>query len=190
MGEYADHEGGERYFRRSHVNDKRGGQTVSKVGIVFAQLNEAELSLMREYRRIGQRHATDHGLWHNCHTFARQSQSRAEEVRQAAGRYGNWIGEPVEIEAFNRLTTELRKRVAEMLGRRESAGTLTLLDLRRLHLAAERVNIEWIMLGYAAQVARDAELLEFVEVLHREVGIQIKWIKDQIEESTPQAVLA
>jgi predicted metal-dependent enzyme (double-stranded beta helix superfamily) len=46
------------------------------------------------------------------------------------------------------------------------------------------------MLGQVAQASRDARLLEVVEMLHRQLLSQIKWLKGQIKEATPQVLLA
>jgi hypothetical protein len=163
---------------------------MNKVGLLLGHLHEAELSLAADYRKVGERHAPEHDLWHNCHTFAAQCEARAGEIRLAGERYGKGISEPNEAEAIRRLAAQARRAVADLLGRRPAAGLLMLEDLRHLYLAAEEANVHWLMLGQVAQAARDAQLLEVVALLHRQLLSQIKWLKAQIKEATPQVLLA
>jgi erythromycin esterase-like protein len=162
---------------------------MNKMGMLIDQLHDAEMSLSDDYRKIGERHAAEHDLWHNCHTFARQCAARARQLRQTAEHYGKDIGEPHEIESVRRLAAQARRAVANLVGRRPTTALLMLRDLRELYVTAEEANLLWVMLGQAAQAARDAELLETVEVLHRQIISQIKWLKTQVKESTPQVIL-
>lgn len=66
---------------------------------------------------------------------------------------------------------------------------MTLRDLRELYLAAEEAKLGWLMLGQVAQAARDAQLLQRVELMHRQLLSQIKWLKSQVREATPQVLL-
>lgn len=162
---------------------------MNKVAMLLDQLHDVESSLADDYRKIGERHASDHDLWHSCHTFARQCEARAAQIREAGVHYGRDIGEPHDGEVFHSLAARARRAVAELIGRPPSAGVLMLRDLRELYLAAEEANLEWIMLGQVAQAARDGQLLQLVELLHRQVVSQIKWLKSQVKEATPQALL-
>jgi hypothetical protein len=47
-----------------------------------------------------------------------------------------------------------------------------------------------MVLGQIAQATRDAELLATVDLLHRETLTQIKWLKSQVKEAAPQALVA
>ncbi len=162
---------------------------MNKVGTLIDQLHEAEMTLGDDYRKVAERHASDHDLWHNCHTFARQCQARGAQLRQAGERYDQEIGDPHEIEVARRLASQARRAVADLVGRRPATALLMLRDLRELYLGAEEANLQWIMLGQVAQATRDEELLGMVEVLHRQLISQIKWLKTQIKEATPQVLL-
>lgn len=59
-------------------------------------------------------------------------------------------------------------------------------DLRQLYTATEEVSFYWIVLGQVAQAKRDRELLELVDMLHRELLTQVKWIKTRVKEASPQ----
>jgi hypothetical protein len=162
---------------------------MNKVGMLIDQLHQAEMSLRDEYRKVGERHAAEHDLWHNCHTFARQCEARAAQLRQAGERYGKGIGGPHDIEAVRHLAAQARRAVADLVGRRPTTALLMLRDLRELYVTAEDANLLWIMLGQVAQATRDGQLLETVEVLHRQLVSQIKWLKTQVKEATPQVLL-
>jgi hypothetical protein len=43
--------------------------------------------------------------------------------------------------------------------------------------------------GRAQVATRDAELLGLVDELHRETLTQIKWLKTQVKQSSPQALI-
>lgn len=76
--------------------------------MLLDQLHDAEMSLADDYRTLGERHAAEHDLWHNCEVFARQCQSRAMQLWETAARYGKDLGEPHESEVFRSLAARSR----------------------------------------------------------------------------------
>jgi hypothetical protein len=162
---------------------------MNKIGSLIGELHDAELALAGDYRKIGERHAAEHDLWYGCHTLAKQCETRAATLRPLANRYHEPLDEPKESELLRSLMAHVRHATSDSIGRRPSAGLLMLRDLRHLHTTAEEVNFYWIILGQVAQAKRDEELLETVEVLHRELVTQIKWIKTRAKECTPQILL-
>jgi hypothetical protein len=50
------------------------------------------------------------------------------------------------------------------------------------------VSFHWIIAGQLAQAKRDPELLALVDELHRETLTQIKWLKTQVKQASPQAL--
>jgi hypothetical protein len=163
---------------------------VNKVGPFIKELHDAEIDLADDFRKVGERHAVEPELWYGCHTLARQGESRAEALRPFADRYGQEVREPHESELLRSLMSHVRKGTAELVKNRPSSALLMLADLRHLYAAAEEVNFYWIGLGQVAQAARDRELLESVEVLHRQLVTEIKWLKTHLKESVAQALLA
>jgi hypothetical protein len=85
-------------------------------------------------------------------------------------------------------TAGLRHKVSEALGRRPESGLLLLRSLRQLYLQAQEVSFDWIVAGQLAQATRDQELLAVVDELHRETLTQIKWLKTQVKQASPQAL--
>jgi hypothetical protein len=86
-------------------------------------------------------------------------------------------------------TAALRHKLAEALGRRPESGLLLLRSLRQLYLQAQEVSFHWIITGQLAQATRDHELLTMVDELHRETLTQIKWLKAQVKQASPQALV-
>jgi hypothetical protein len=159
---------------------------MNKIGSLIEQLHDAEGALADDYRKVGERHAVEHDLWYGCHTLAQQCEARATELRRVGERYEERISEPHEFELLRSLMAHVRHGMADMIGRRPSSGLLMLADLRHLYTAAEEVNFYWIALGQVAQVKRDRELLETVDMLHRQLLTQIKWLKTRVKEASPQ----
>jgi hypothetical protein len=154
---------------------------MNKIGTLIEQLHDAELGLADDYRKVGERHAAEHELWYGCHSLAEQCEGRAAELRKAGERYGERIGEPHESEMLRNLMAHVRHATADLVGRSATTGLLMLRDLRHLYTAAEEVSFYWIALGQVAQAKRDAELLETVDVLHRQLLTQVKWLKTRVK---------
>jgi hypothetical protein len=163
-----------------------GGGAVNKIGSFIEQLHDAELALSGDYRKVGERHAVEHELWYGCRTLAQQCEGRAVELRRAGERYGERISQPHESELLRSVMSHVRHATADVIGDRPSTGLLMLRDLRQLYTAAEEVNFYWIALGQVAQAKRDRELLEMVDMLHRQLLTQIKWLKTRLKEASPQ----
>jgi hypothetical protein len=159
---------------------------VNKIGSFIEQLHDAEIGLADDYRKVGERHAVEHDLWYGCHSLSEQCEGRAAKLRQAADRYGERITNPHESDLLRSLMANVRHATADLIGRRPSSGILMLHDLRQLYTGAEEVNFYWIALGQVAQAKRDRELLEMVDMSHRQLLTQIKWLKTRVKEASPQ----
>lgn len=162
---------------------------MNKVRLLFGRLHAAEIDLGDEWRKVAERHATEHDVWHVGHQLAQQCASRAEAVKTMASRYDVELGD-VRDSPWDTLLAMVRRASAELVGRRPEPALLLLRDLRDIYGAAHEVDLCWIMLGQVAQALRDRELLGEVDPLHRQLLTQIKWIKTKVKEATPQAVAA
>ena len=161
-----------------------------KLGPLLARLHELELDLADEYRRIGERHAADHDVLHQCHTFAKQCQQHAERLAPIADRYGKHVDdESGGGDVWSGLIEKVRRAGSAAIGRAPEGGLLLLRDLRELFLRTEECSITWVMAGQAAQAARDPELLEVVTECHTETEIQVKWLTTRIKVAAPQALV-
>ena len=75
-----------------------GGRCVmSKVSLLLDRLHAAEIDLGDEWRKVGERHATDHDVWHTGHQLAEQCAQRAEQIRGIGKRYDASISEPHDV---------------------------------------------------------------------------------------------
>lgn len=160
-----------------------------RVGRLLERLHELEAELAEDYRALGERHAADHDVYHQCHTFAQQAEQHATSLAAHAERYGKAVDDDTGPDLWSGLLERARRLGSDALGRRPETGLLLLRDLRTLFLAAEEVSITWVMAGQAAQAARDAELLAAVRSAHAEVELQVKWLTTRIKVAAPQALV-
>lgn len=161
----------------------------SKVGGVVERLHAAEIDLADDFRTVGERHAADQDVFHVCHQLAEQSAARAERLRGIAERFEVDLHEPAGKPAVDWLLATARRAAAGMVAHRSETGLLLLRDLRQLHVAAEEIDFYWILLGQAAQALRDADLLENVTDMHKQLLTQVKWLKTRAKEAAPQVLV-
>jgi hypothetical protein len=163
---------------------------MNKVGILLDELHDAETDLAQRLRAIGERHGADHDIWHMCHLLAKQTEARAAQIRDVADRLDTPTKAPHHAEPLQAAAAALRHKTSELLGRRPEGGLLLLRDLRALYLAAQEVNVHWLVLGQVAQALRDADLLDTVTGAHKQVLTQIKWLKTRLKDASPQIICA
>jgi hypothetical protein len=158
-----------------------------KVDKAIAQVQDAETELAKELRKVGERHAVEHDLYHLAHTLARQCEAHLERLQPFAARYGASTDTDGGGESPT-LLERMRHKTAELVGRSESAGMLLLRDLRDLYLTAQEAEIAWVILAQVAQAARDRDLLLVVSECHEEAEARGKWLRTRIKESSPQVL--
>jgi hypothetical protein len=163
---------------------------VNKIGLALRELYQAEEDLADEFVKVGERLAVEHEVYYACKRFAQQCHLHAETLRGFAGRYDEQLPPSDDAEVGETTTAALRHRLAELLGRRPESGLLLLRSLRQLYLQAQEVSFHWMLAGQIAQATRNRELLGVVDRLHRETLTQIKWLKSQVKEASPQALVA
>jgi hypothetical protein len=140
-------------------------------------LHRAQEELGKAFREVGEAHADEHDVFHQCNRLARQCDRHAEALAPFAERYGE--EEEAEPERLHSTLFE---------GARE--GPLGLLrDLHDLYLMASEGDITWTLVGQAAQGARDSELLDVVQACESETATQLKWLKSRMKEAAPQTLV-
>jgi hypothetical protein len=140
-------------------------------------LHRAQEQLAKAFREIGEGHADEQDVFHQCLRLARQCDAHAEALKPFADRYGEEADDEPE-----RLHSTLFE------GARE--GPLGLLrDLHDLYLMASECDISWTLVGQAAQGVRDTELLDVVRECEGETSIQLKWLKSRMKEAAPQTLV-
>jgi hypothetical protein len=163
---------------------------MNRIGLALRELYRAEEELADEYVKVGERLGAEHEIWYGCKHFAGQCHAHADAIRWYAGRYEQQLPPADDAEVGETSTAALRHKLSELLGRRPESGLLLLRSLRQLYLQAQEVSFHWLLAGQIAQATRDAALLADVDRLHRETLTQIKWLKGQTKEVSPQALVA
>jgi hypothetical protein len=159
-----------------------------KLGRYIEKLADSLTDLGAEYRKIGERHATEHDIYHTTHALAKQCEGQAAALAPHAAHHG---GESdVEEGPKESLLAGLRRATAALVGRSPLTGMLLLRDLRQLHLAIEESAMLWVIVGQGAFAARDAELLALVEKSREEITHQLMWVTTRIKETAPQVLAA
>jgi hypothetical protein len=159
-----------------------------KLGPALERLVEAELGLAEDFRKVGERHAADHDVYHQSQTFSKQCTAHAEKLRPIAQRYGADPGDDGEPGLWDSVMEAVRRRAAEAAGRRPESGLMLLRDLRELYLSAQETFITWVIVYQGAQAARDRELLEVSAECQLETELQVKWTLTQLKVVSPQAL--
>jgi hypothetical protein len=161
-----------------------------KLGRYIEKLHDALSDLGGEYRKVGERHATEHDLYQLCHTLAKQCEGQADALAPHAERHAGDVPEESGEGARESLLAGLRRATAAVVGRSPLTGLLLLRDLRQLHLAIEEAAMLWLIVGQAAQAARDRELLTLVEHCREEITHQLMWITTRVKETAPQVLVS
>ena len=160
-----------------------------KLDKAIEQAQEAETDLASELRKVGERHAVEHDLYHLSHTLARQCAQHLERLRPYAEQYGADTAS-ADVAETPPILERMRHKTAELLGRSEAMGLLLLRDLRNLYLQAQEAEIAWVILAQAAQAARDRDLVRTVAEIHEEAEMRGKWLRTRIKETSPQVLVA
>ena len=135
------------------------------------------------------RRASPQAGFHTCHTLAKQCEGQAEALGPHAARHAGDVPDDVDEGSRESVLTGLRRATAALVGRAPMTGLL-LRELRELHLAIEEAAMLWLIVGQAAQAARDRELLVLVEHCREEVTHQLLSITSRIKETSPHVLLS
>jgi hypothetical protein len=161
---------------------------MSKVGLAIERLQAAELDLADEFRKVGERHAVEHDIYHLSHTLATQCEAHVERLRPFAERYGApGDHKPDDGGPVGEILETLRHKTSELIGR-QPTGIMLLNDLRHLFLATQDVGILWVMTSQAAQALGDTALLDTCTACHSESVVQMHWLLTRIKTAAPQAL--
>jgi hypothetical protein len=86
------------------------------------------------------------------------------------------------------LSAPLQRKVSDLVGRRPEPALLLLTDLRRIHLRAAGVSVDWELLAQGAQAAKDEQLLALASRCHPETLRQMRWANAMLKELAPQTL--
>jgi hypothetical protein len=163
---------------------------VMKLGLAISEVSKAEGKLADALWRIGERHKTDHDVFHVTKTLAKLERGHIDALTEHAERYDASVDEDAAEADERGLLDKAMEKSAELVGRRPEPSLLLLRDLRQLHELAARTSIEWVILGQGAQAAKDEELLSAVSECHDETLRTLKWTTYRIKEAAPQILAA
>jgi hypothetical protein len=159
-----------------------------KLALAIREVSHAEEELAQELLKVGERHRTDHDVYHLTRQLSRWAQGHIAALEQQAERYdGNVDANDIGRESAGPLSA-IREKTAELLGRRPAAGLLLLRDLRNIHLLAAEASLNWTLLGQAAEAAKDAQLLECVSLCHPETLRIMRWSLTKLKAAAPQVL--
>ncbi|WP_069174057.1 hypothetical protein [Streptomyces griseus] len=153
-------------------------------GLVLRAVHHGENHLARQLMAVGERHRTEHEVYHVCADLAGWSREHVRRVADTAGARGLDLAGPAEPGPG--LVPRLREKMAETVGRRPEPGLLLLRDLRDLHLDAAENSLHWEMPAQAAQASRDSGLLELVDTCHPRTLRQMRWADTMVKNLAPQ----
>jgi hypothetical protein len=157
-----------------------------KLGLAIEQVAKSERELAEQLRTVGERHRTDHDVFHMTRTLAKKENAHLDQLAKHAGRYGTSVGD--RNGSSPGMVAAAREKSAELPGRRPEPGLLLLGDLRELHLLAAGASLDWVALAQGAQAARDSALLETVKECHDETLRTLKWTTYRLKEAAPQVL--
>ena len=158
---------------------------MSRMPLVLRELHRSETGLARNLLAVSDRHRADHEVFHVARDVARWSQEHVRRIADAGREHG------LRLDPAPRWSvpaaSALVQRLSTAAGRRPEPGLL-LADLRRLHLRAAGVSVDWELLAQAAQAMRLPALLELAQRCHPETLRQMRWANAQLKEVSPQVI--
>jgi hypothetical protein len=161
------------------------------IGLAIEQVAHAEGELVEELAAVGERHKTDHDVFHVTRTLAQMENGHIGSLEPHAKRYGVSVaGEDRDRPAERGPLARALEMGVELSGRRREPALLLLRDLRALYLRASEASIDWVMLAQGAQAVRDADLLATVSACHSQTLRTVKWATYRIKTASPQALAA
>ncbi|MGV9676799.1 hypothetical protein ACWDSJ_16115 [Nocardia sp. NPDC003482] len=159
---------------------------MNKLALVIRDLHRAEGDLADELLRVSDRHKADHDIFHLARDLADWSRAHQRALTRAARPRGVRIF--METALPHKVSSAVRQRTSELLGRRHTPALLLLRDLRTVHAKAVVVSLDWEILAQSAQATEDAELLELATRCHGETLRQMQWSNAKLKESAAQAI--
>ena len=140
-------------------------------------LLQAEHSLSDAFQEVGRAHAAEADVYFICQKLVRQCDEHAESLRPFVQRYSEQA--PDEPERLH----------SELFQGSRSGGLGLLRDLQDLYLMTAACDICWVMMGQAAQGARDSELYEVATRCGVETSTQAAWLRTRMKQAAPQALV-
>lgn len=158
---------------------------MNKITMLVRILHRAERNAARKLLIIGERHKSDHEVYHVSRDLTRWSQEHVRLLAEEADRLGLNLSETVDT---SRPLRTVRETAAAVLGHRPESGLLLLRDLRKLHLDLVGLSLDWEVLGQTAQGVKDDELLALTQRCHPDTLRQARWANNMVKVVSPQVM--
>jgi hypothetical protein len=157
-----------------------------KLDMAIEELHRSENHLVTVLMSMSDRHEVDHEVFYVCRDMAMWSRTHVAELARIGHDFGVDLDpeareDPGPLEA-------VRRRTAELLGRRQAPGLLLLADLRHLYKEASGTSVDWELLAQGAQGAKEKELLDLAERCHPQTLRQAKWANSYLKVTSPQVL--
>jgi hypothetical protein len=164
------------------------GRHGDRVGAAVEELHRAETNLAHALLGLADQHKVDHEVFHVARDIARWSQQHVAELARVGESYELHL-DP-ELSDRSAVVSWARQRASEMIGRTHQPALLLIADLRRVHLAAVGVSLDWEVLAQTAQALKDADLLGVAQRCHPQTLRQMRWANAKVKELSAQAMVA
>lgn len=157
-----------------------------RIALALRELHRAEKSLARTLVVVADRHRTEHEVHHVARDLAGWSRTHVHELAKAAGNYDLRLDDdPPSSEGP---LAPVRRKLSELMGRRDEPGVLLVADLRRIHRAAAGVSLDWELLAQGAQAVKDTDLLALASRCHPQTLRTLKWSNAMLKTLSPQVL--
>jgi hypothetical protein len=160
---------------------------VNGTAVTLRALYHGESHLTEKLRKTAERHASEHEIHHIATDLAQWSSQHRALLEQTAEHYGLDLTETRD-HPFAGVSTTVRQKIAEAIGRRPEPALPLLHDLHDLYLAASSNSLYWEMLAQLAQATHDRRLLRLATDCHPQTLRQIRWANTMIKTLSPQAL--
>lgn len=157
------------------------------IDLAIREAHRSERGLARMLTSVAERHKVEHEVYHVARDLARWSREHIAALVDTGLRYGIDLSDDIP-DAEGGVFGTLAEKLSEATGGRDHPAVLLLADLRRVHLKAVGVAVDWEFLGQGAQAVRDAELLALTKTCHPQTIRQAKWANTMIKNLSPQVL--
>jgi hypothetical protein len=140
-------------------------------------LHRAEDSLADAFREVARAHPDEPDVHQDCIRMARQCEAHVERLAPFLDRYGEAPEDEPE------------RLHADLFGGARTGGLGLLRDLHDLYVMAAASDVAWMIIGQAAQGARDPDLLDVVTFCEHDTTIQQMWLRTRMKAAAPQALV-
>jgi hypothetical protein len=158
-----------------------------QVGLEYAfhRLHTGEQDIVEFLLAMGDRHRTDHEVFHVSRDLARWSQENLAQIADVAAQHGM----DLDAEAGRpSMLSKMTETAANLMGRRPEPGVLLLEDMRELYLRASGNSLAWEMLAQHAQAKQEKDILDMTSRCHPQTLRQIRWANSMLKTLSPQVL--